>query len=72
MRNKAIKARMHLKLSERMPRSAKPLAPSTEAWFYWNKSSIDICVRRSNGIESDVTLSCRITRRQLEAFVKHK
>lgn len=48
------------------PVKARPLNPGDEAWFYKNPKSIDIyCYRKGAA-----TLSCRITRRQLEAWMK--
>ena len=48
------------------PVKARPLNSGDEAWFYKNPKSIDIyCYRRGAA-----TLSCRITRRQLEAWMK--
>lgn len=44
------------------PRKAAPLGIAEDAWYYVGPSSIDVFVRIANVN----TLSCRLTKRQLE------
>lgn len=53
------------------PRKAKPMVHATDAWFYANKNSIEVCIERpANAHPTSRVSTCKINRLVLKKWIE--